>query len=615
MPRVNRYSVESTPAPGAVVAAAKNFKVGKARRGWVGSEGQRQDDDWQNVAWDMYDLIGEFRYAVDWVGNQLSKAKLFVSKDGEHATDPRALDAMASLFGGEEGQSEMLRQCGIHFTVAGEAYLVGLEGADPYSDDDWWVIASTEISRDGTNRFKIGKGSDAILVEKGKSVVIRIWRPHPRKPRRATSPSRAALPILAELDMLTRYVAAQGDSRLTSAGVWLLPSQISFPTKPTTAKDPSDPNAEVSTSTSTDATSLAKLLTEVASIAIQHPEDAAAKVPIILQVDGEYLDKSQHMTFWSDFDEQTQALRKEAIGRLGLSLDMPPEILTGTADVNHWGSWAIEEATVKSHTEPLLSVITSSLTVGYLRPFLIAEGMSEEEADAYVVDADTSELRLRPNRSEQAFELYDRGVLREDALRRENGFTDSDAPTSEDRAKWLTWKMAQGQTTPELVAEAARLSGVRLSMPAGEPIETAPAVHEARPVRSLKDHPRQDPPNNGVAPEMVASCEGLVFRAMERAGNRLKTRIRGGVPADVDAIDLYRSVPALSAADLDFILSDAWSYIDRYNVGLPTPALEACLNNYVRVTLAKQRPYSREALVQHLQVMVAETHNLALLEA
>ena len=88
--------------------------------------------------------------------------------------------------------------------------------------------------------------------------------------------------------------------------------------------------------------------------------------------------------------------------------------------VSHWGAWQIEEATIKMHVEPMLDVIVNALTIGYLqvRP--------RRRVLASIV-YDTSALRLRPDRSKEAFELYDRGLISGEALLRENGFADDDA--------------------------------------------------------------------------------------------------------------------------------------------------------------------------------------------
>ena len=53
------------------------------------------------------------------------------------------------------------------------------------------------------------------------------------------------------------------------------------------------------------------------------------------------------MTFWTQLDEHAIELRSEAIRRLGLGMDMPPEVLQGSADSNHWAAWQADEAAIK----------------------------------------------------------------------------------------------------------------------------------------------------------------------------------------------------------------------------------------------------------------------------
>ena len=114
------------------------------------------------------------------------------------------------------------------------------------------------------------------------------------------------------------------------------------------------------------------------------------------------------------------------VRRFALGMDLPPEQVLGMSSnggtgggnsngVSHWGAWQVEESTIKLHIEPMLDTIVSALTLGYLRPAL-------GDNDDAVIVYDTSALRLRPDRSKEAFELYDRGLLSVDALLRENGF-------------------------------------------------------------------------------------------------------------------------------------------------------------------------------------------------
>lgn len=601
MPRSSyRSEVLAQPAQLAVYAAAKNYTIGKARKGVPATSYTSSGEEWQDVGWDFYDEVGEYRYAVDWVGNLLSRATLFATQNGEPSDNALATEVMAALFGGPEGQSEMLRSLGIHYTVAGEAFVVGVDRGD---EDNWYVVASTEIKRTGEGTFTV-RGLDLEITDKD-SVVMRLWRAHPRKPWKSNAPTRAILPILAEITKLTMHVAAQLDSRLAGAGLLILPSEMSFPTMPTSKKNPEEPAEEPATGpTPAGAQAFVDMLIEVMQTAIGDRKDASALVPIVLQVAGEYIDKVKHLTFWSELDKQAIELRNEAIRRLALGMDMPPEVLTGVADVNHWGAWQIDESSIKSHSEPLLKAITSALTEGYLRPVLEAEGMSREEAATFAIGADTSQLRMRPNRSKEAIELYEHGELNAQSMRRENGFDENDAPTDEERRYWLTRKVASGSATPEQVAAALELLGIRIAaLPQGADQREAPSDP------STREHP-----TTGVPEEVVAAAEQMVFRALERAGNRLKNRLSGRT-GGVAAKDLYLRMPELTPAEVDGLLEDAWSCTEWGTLPVAPADLEVVLNRYTHAIIGLRREHDRELLRLNLTELFEPPQRLALVSA
>lgn len=615
MPRQSAYRSEVLTRPEPVVmASARNYTLGKQpapttvtdRTGMLG-------DPWQNTAWDFYDIVCELRYTADFVGNLLSKAVLFVTQDGKPTTDPRAVKALNDLFGGAEGQAEMLKALGIHYTIAGEAIIIGQAGQQA---DEWYVVASTEVTRTRDNTFTVNGGY--ITVDPSKSLTIRLWREHPRKPWKANSPTRACIPVLRELDKLTQHVAAQIDSRLISAGILWVPSEMSFPSSPITKTDDTGAITSQTQQTVSSAQALSDMLREVAEIAIADRSDAAALVPIIVQVAGEFLQNINKTEFWSGLDEHSIELRNEAIRRLSLGMDMPPEIVTGVRDTNHWAAWQVDESAIKAHSEPLLSAITYALTTGYLRLVLEAD-MSPEEAAHFSIGADTSAMRVRPNRSKEAVELYDRGELSGEAMRRENGFDEEDAMDDTERVTWLTKKLASGQTTPELVAEGLKMLGVALP---DAMIADAVNQHEARPDRSIKQHPVRDIPDTqddaanpdggtGVsAAGVLMAAEMMVFRALERAGNRLKGRGVVGKPTTTlatvtTARTLYLQMPRLTEAEIDDLLIDAWSCTEWEDWGLDAHALSLCLDGYTRTLLATRKPHERALLRQHLELALA----------
>jgi hypothetical protein len=330
---------------------------------------------------------------------------------------------------------------------------------------------------------------------------------------------------------------------------------------------------------------------------IEEPGNAAAVVPIVAMVPTDSLGKNDHVKFWTELDANAVAMREAAIKRLALGLDVPPEVLLGVADANHWNAWLAEESAVKAQIEPELEVIVSALTTAYLRPALA--GLVPDVEDFFVL-ADTSAIRLRPNRSEQAIELYDRGELSGAALLRETGFDPSDAPSPKELEVWLLRKLATGATSPELAQAAARLLGTPISADEPNPTPQGPPDHLRTDTAPAFTDPRNPPmiergrERGNTEPGLAAACNVLVFRALERAGNRLRNMHPRTDTTAMTATDVYRSL----SGEADKLVAGAWGcaaevlapYTDDVEGVIDT------LDFYVRGLLTSHRPHSMVVL-------------------
>lgn len=576
-------------AADSLIASAARMKRGQGMKNFSRSG---TDTAWQTTAWEFYRTIGEYRYACDWVGGMLSKAVLFALERGaegvQRSNNPKAIMSLERLFNNEDDRAEMLRLVGIHFTVAGECYLIAYDSNEEDTPGVIWeVVASTQYSYNMNKHHVNGQPLDT--EDHDGVLAIRLWRPDPVDSRRAMSPSRPVLAILGEIARLTDHVAAQVDSRLAGAGILLMPSEMTFPTPPPTYDEEGN-EIEPINRQANDAESLMDVLQETMATAIEDRSDPSALVPIIITAPADAIAAAKHMTFWTELDDKAIELRSEAIRRLALGMDMPPEVLQGNADTNHWAAWQADEAAIKSHTEPLLKIITTSLSLGYYRPDLRVMGV--ENASDFSIGADTSEMRLRPNRSKEALELYNLGELSGESLRRETGFDDTDAMKDDERALWFLRKVAGGSTTPELVEAALRA----LKVPLGAVADGGDETQEARPTPTLENHPSRELPDQEVSvrrkerrenPEgLIAAGDQLVVRALERAGNRLKNKMQLTPNTGTPAVDLYRVVPE-GAADTKDLLVDAWAHVDRtasrYNVD--AGKFTALLDQYASTTI------------------------------
>jgi hypothetical protein len=375
--------------------------------------------------------------------------------------------------------------------------------------------------------------------------------------------------------MLSRHVGAQARSRLAGNGVFFVPAEMTF----------APPEGQENL---TSAQSFQAVLGGAMMESVQEPNTPDSFVPIVVMAPGVHNDNVNHVTFWSEYDQKVGELRTEAIRRLALGLDIPAEVMLGTADMNHWSAWQVEESSIKVNIEPMLAVISRCLTIGFIRP------ATNNPAD--VIAFDTAKLRLRPNRSKEAVELWDRMALNDPALRRETGFDESDAPSPEEVKRMLLMKIAGGSATPGQVMQALQALGVSEITDIGED------VREARPDPSLEDHPTRDIPEpvDRQAASLNDKSEVLVFRALERAGNRLRSLKQTRPP--VAAADTYLYVET-KVGELDQVLADAWSCLDRMLPEMPEvqrQIVASALDSYCRHLLLNQRQFSREEMVHYL---------------
>jgi hypothetical protein len=546
---------------------------------------------WQDQAWHYFDVVGELQYAANWFGAALSRTRLYMAKrDGRNFDTQEsgpAVDLLADLFGGPEGQSEAMKAIGIHLFVVGECYIVGRgprENRDEIFDYRWEVVGIQEMRHLGTRwviEYDDGKPNVTIADDED---VLRIHTPHPKKRFLANSPVLSCFAPLAEIEGGNAHIASQLISRLIGSGILLLPQGLTVPT----------PEGYVLPEGASESDKVMQVLYDAMTTAIANPGTAASQAPIVMMVPDQFVDKANLLKFWSELDEKVIEIRNDAITRLGRGLNLPMEVITGSGGMNHWGMWQIDESSIKAHIEPAAETIANSLSIQYIRP------VTKDPND--VVRYDTSEMRMRPNRSKEAIELYDRGELKSETLLRETGFTHEDAPDDEERQRWLLMKVASGSATPEQVQAALEALGVPLVVAVPLDNETP---RESRPDPSLQDHPvRELPPIPDAAAldvGLAASCDAMVFRALERAGNRIRSR-KNFRPVGVDAADIYLHTTT-KPTDLDALLDDAWSCAPRLLRGLPfeqKEAVQGALDEYARHLLTAQVEHDPTLMVRYL---------------
>lgn len=378
-------------------------------------------ESWQDEAWSYYDSLGEFEYAIDWKSSAMSRVRLRAAKmvpgsdEPEFVNDGPIEEVVQSLAGGVGGQSSMLKSFTVKLDVPGDSYLIGEE-----TDGEiiWSVFSSETVQSDRSGQFKIRVEESVWRPLSRNSIVIRVWIPDERFPWKATSPTKAALGTMREIDLYNRHIISTLVSRLAFNGLLLIPREVTFP---------------VNEQFENEADPFVAELIDIASKSIENPGSASAAIPIPIKVPAQYIEQFKHLILASGVTKEVLDAREKSLLRLAKMVNIPQEILTGMGDVNHWSGWQLEDSAIKIHIAPLAETICHGLTKGFLVPSLKAQNLPLTDSDGgrYLIWYDTSELSMKPNIGERAIQLHDRAVITDDALREAAGFNDVDAPDAE----------------------------------------------------------------------------------------------------------------------------------------------------------------------------------------
>lgn len=491
----------------------------------------RQTESWQNEVWKFHESLGEFNYGVWWLSNMLSRVRLRAARLQPDVDEPEivstgtAAELMMRLSGGVTGQAQMMKRLTVQLSLPGEGYLIG----EAVGKVERWQVRSVDEVRVQGQKYQVMDEENVGSGQEWRDLaedhhIVRVWRPHDRYYHLADSPARSAREIMRELELVNRKITAEYLSRLASAGMVLIPDELTFPVREEFADEPNPLMAE---------------WIEIAATAIQNPGTASAVVPIPLVGPADALEAVKHVDFTLKIDEKIIEKRDSAIKRLATKLDMPAEILLGMGDVNHWGAWQLEEGALKTHIAPVAELICDALTRGYLQPRLEASG---EDPATWVVWYDMSELALRPDRSGNATLAYDRLELSGAAYRRELGFDEDDAPTDDDLKEQAlkviirtlpssaASALAQllGEEIPQIVPVSPQDPGTAEAVQKGDtpPPESSDNQGSTPPGRDTADGPPQDqqgpPGTRDNPPDQAAAARAQLLVQQARTQHMLR---------------------------------------------------------------------------------------------
>jgi len=531
------------------------------------------DKEWQRVAFELTDLVGEMGYLHNLTADTAARCDLIPEKwNGKRwmvTDDEKVVRVLKAFVGPRGGQTELKRRAALHLAIAGESYLIGTRARTKTGAPLGivWEFVSTEefvIQQDGQSyRRRDGSGREDLDQD---AYVARMWKSHPRWSDQADASTRRILPIAKEIVVLTQLVDAVAKSRL-NAGILFVPDDMSF-----SPQDYEDTDAD--TGDDGDQEGIDELSDEIMKHMKAPVEDrtsAAALVPLLMRgpgVIGEHATKDLMglVDLVRDLDTWAQELRREALHRLASGLDAPPETLEGKGALNHWSAYNIDQEFISKHVAPKGDLIADFLSEAYLRPMLEEfESMTPDQAGEYRLAFDTSAVRTVTDEAANGRIVYDRGEASGASLRRTHGLTEADAPSDEERqsrdAKDLLGKIPTLAPTllplidgfedvaivaPPVVPGIGNMPGPNPAQGGTPIVQGTPGTPQTQRLPAGRKEATGPAPSNGTEPtansgsdvpvprgpglsaivrDLVVAADAALDRAFERAGTRLASSV------------------------------------------------------------------------------------------
>jgi hypothetical protein len=506
---------------------------------------------WQARSYGYYDVIPEVKYAAQFYSRALSVLRLYAGRideggdvvEIEDSNDP-GVEMLERIQDPGGGRSGLLAQYGRLMFLGGEAYL--LASIDKETDDEQWEMLSPDelrMSGGSYTRFRAPTlpaeqlreaPDDAYApLDDEDSVVYRLWRRHPRYSMLADATMQGVLDVCEELVLLTQAVRSRARSRLAGPGILLVNGKVS-PIPIGGDVDDANPDEDP----------FVRDLIEAMTSPITDEGTASAVVPLVVRVDMDDLEKAMRLIQIADPTQlyPETGLRREAVERLAIGLDMPPEVLLGLGDSNHWSAWQVDEQTWKGHLQPVAQQLVDDLTASYYRPSLREAGVTDWRER--VISYDATAIVNHPDRGKDAKDLYDKRAIGKAALREATGFDDEDAPTDEELKEMIGVQVRDGSLALYGIP-SVKAGGIE---PVAGEIETADTqggqaaeVEAAPPALPQETGGDRATPGEvigggeraALAAKIVGASDLALHRARELAGSRLRNLAKRSRDPDI----------------------------------------------------------------------------------
>lgn len=470
------------------------------------SYSRRQAEPWQARVLEYSETIGEINFASMFYARHMSRLRIFpaiLDEKGDltPVTTGPPVDLLNRIQDPGGGRSNLQYAYGHLMFLTGEGVLFGSNLGEEI--ERWRFLWIDEIEEDDGVTYRLD--DQRRRIESG--IGYRMWKASPRNSSKATSSLQAVQDICEELILLTKSVHATAITRLTN-GMLIMPQEISpGAAEPIGDEDPENNPFMLD-------------IIEHYIGQIENPGSAEARMPPLVEGSYEYIDRIRWLQL---HDPQTdyleRDLRVEAVNRLAISLDFPPEVLKGMTDANHWTARQVVHDMWRSHGAPIAEQWCDDLSEAYLRPAL--RELEYPDWARIVVAYDDSEVITPPDRTEHADQAYDRvGGVSMFGYHEMKGIKSDWIPDDEEIQLQLAIKMNNPALLPDKYLPRGLPEPVQAPGPNAGP-QNGNSPENGPPSPGNRETSR--PERATAAAEIMGAARLALIRCREIAGSRIRT--------------------------------------------------------------------------------------------
>jgi hypothetical protein len=446
---------------------------------------QQQKLPWQDQARWFAKNVGLARFGAAVVSETISRmtpiAERRVGRDWVKGSDPVVQDLMDEYTGWAMSQQQLLRLHAWHYQVTGESYLTEL----PYGGKARFIDVLCDHvtrNRDGTADVLLKPGgslNDGGMIRIPQGNLWRVWWPDEDWPMMATSPLRAVLDDLQRYLALSGTVSRTATSALLAAGLLWTPEEahVALPEEQQEATGmfsqlERDYYGTAGLALTDDIMRDGRPHTMYAPAMVRWPND---------------LKPPMHIDLKRPQDPMNIEALEWCVKAYARGTNLPNQlVIDGAGQGNHWSAWLVDEKFHLTTTAPYADkIFHADITEYYLKPTLrVLKAMGEWAGDPekWRMGYDPTPVLIHPDRSAQAIQLYQVGLLKAESVLRENGMGNTDLPDDAELEKIITTlqRLSQKQQNPGRPNEGAQTTPDRVPNTPSTVKQDAPQPTDAR---------------------------------------------------------------------------------------------------------------------------------------